>query len=133
MSGRLALYHKALLAWRQELEERQKVALEDKGTPLGEGLRRKLEALVGPEYAVELEVKTDDPRDLVLPAEVERLRFLGFRSPEGAINVVLLMPCPRCGHQMPSAPLSRLADLGRELLQFDMHGKLSDHQCGSDD
>jgi hypothetical protein len=123
------LYYRALLAWRHELEEQRRKALEDKETPLSDGLRRKLTTIFGPEHVVSVEVRHDDSHDLVRGAEVEGLRFLGFRSPEGTINVVLLMPCPHCGHQMPSAPLTRLADLGRELVQFDMHGTLSNHQC----
>jgi hypothetical protein len=53
----------------------------------------KLSAVIGLEYAIEVEIKTDDSRDLVLTAEVESLRSLDFRSPEGAIIVVLLLPC----------------------------------------
>ena len=129
MSDRLPLYHKALLAWRHELEKQHRATLEDKETPLREGLRRKLAEITGYEYIIEVEDRNDDPYDAVLGAKVENLNFLAFRSPEGAINVVLLMPCPHCGHQMPSDPLTRLADLGRELLQFDMRGTLSNHQC----
>lgn len=128
MSRNPSLLHKALRAWRGELERQHKAALADKRTKLRVGLRRKLEEMFGPEHVVELEDK-DDPNDLALGAMIENMRFLAFRSPEGIINVVLLMPCPRCGHQMPSSPLTRLADLGRELLQFDMSGILSGHQC----
>jgi hypothetical protein len=129
MSHRLPLYHKALLAWRHELEKQYRAILEDKETPLRERLRRKLAEITGYEYIIEVEDRNDDPYDAVLGAKVENLNFLAFRSPEGVINVVLLMPCPHCDHQMPSDPLTRLADLGRELLQFDMHGTLSNHQC----
>jgi hypothetical protein len=129
MSDRPPLYYRALLAWQYELEEQRRKALEDKETPLSDGLRRKLIGMFGPEHVVSVEVRHDDPYDLVRGAEVEGLRFLGFRSPDGIINVVLVMPCPHCGYQMPSAPLNQLADLGRELLQFDRYGKLNNHEC----
>jgi len=129
MSNRLPLYHKALLAWRHELEKQHRAILEDKETPLREGLRRKLVGIIGYEYIIEIEDRNDDPYDAILGVKVENLHFLAFRSTEGAINVVLLMPCPHCGHQMPGDPLTHLADLGRELLQFDMSGRLSSHQC----
>jgi hypothetical protein len=132
MSSNASLFHKALIAWRGELEKQHEAALADKRTKLRDGLRRKLEERFGTEHFIELEDE-DDPNDLVLRAVIENLRFLAFRSPEGAINVVLLMPCPRCGHQMPSNPLTRLADLGRELLQFDMSGTLSHHECQTGD
>lgn len=128
MSRNPSLLHKALLAWRGELERQHEAALADKRVKLRDGLRRKLEEMFGPHHVIELEDE-DDPSDSVLGAVIENLRFLAFRSPEGAINVVLLMPCPRCGHQMPSGPLTRLADLGRELLQFDMSGILGSHEC----
>ena len=133
MSRNSSLFHKALLAWRGELEKQHEAALADKRTNLRDGLRRKLEEMFGTEHFIELEDE-DDPNDLVLRAMIENLRFLGFRSPEGIINVVLLMPCPRCAHQMPSSPLTRLADLGRELTQFGMTGIIGEHQCmGQDD
>jgi hypothetical protein len=110
MSRNPSLFHKALLAWRDELERQHEAALTDKRTKLRDGMRRKLEKMFGTEHLIELE--DDDRNDLVLRAVIENLLFLAFRSPEGAINVVLLMPCPRCGHQMPSSPLTRLANNG---------------------
>lgn len=129
MSDNHTLHHKALLAWRRELERQSRKALEDKATPLHEGLRRKLVEMFGTEYAVEVEVRDDDPYDLVLSAEVDGLRFIGFRSPDGSINVVLLKKCSRCEHEMPSNPLTNLSDLGRELTQFGMTGSVGEHRC----
>lgn len=66
MSDRLPLYHKALLAWRHELEKQYKAILEDKEMPLREGLRRKLVGIIGYEYTIEVEDRNDDPYDAVL-------------------------------------------------------------------
>jgi hypothetical protein len=132
MSSNPSLFHKALIAWRVELEKQHETTLADKRTKLHDGLRRKLEEMFGTEHFIELEDE-DDPDDLVLRAVIENLRFLAFRSPEGGINVVLLMPCPRCNHQMPSRPLIWLADLGRELTQFGMTGIVGEHQCTDKD
>jgi hypothetical protein len=128
MSRKLSLYHKALIEWKGELKKQQQAILEDKRTKLRDGLHRKLSEIVGPEHVVELEDE-DDPDDLVLEAMVENLNFLGFRGPTGEINVILVLPCPNCGHRMTSNPLTQLADLGRELLQLEMTGKLSNHEC----
>jgi hypothetical protein len=128
MSRKLSLYHKALIEWKGELEKKQQAILEDKRTKLWEGLHQKLTEIVGPEYVIELEYKADDADDL-LEAIVENLNFLGFRGPAGEINIILLLPCPNCGHRMTSNPLTRLADLGRELLQLEMTGALSNHRC----
>jgi hypothetical protein len=132
MNRNPSLFHKALIAWRDELGRQHEAALVDKQTGLRYGLRRKLEEMFGTEHFIELEDE-DDPSDLVLRAVIENLRFLAFRSPEGTINVVLLMPCPRCSHQMPSRPLTRLGDLGRELTQFGMTGIIGEHQCTDED
>lgn len=132
MSRNPSLFHKALLAWQDELERQHETALVDKRTKLRDGMRRKLQEMFGPEHFIELE--EDDRNDLVLRAVIENLLFLAFRSSEGVINIVLLMPCPRCGHQMPSSPLTQLADLGRELTRFGMTGIIGEHQCtGRDD
>ena len=128
MSRKLSLYHKALLAWKDELKQQQKAILEDKQTKLRDGLHRKLIEMVGPGHAIELEDE-DDSEDLVLEAMVENLKFLGFRCPTGEINVILVLPCPNCKHRMTSYPLTRLADIGRELLQLEMTGRLSNHDC----
>lgn len=87
--------------------------------------------MFGAEHAVE--VWDSDPHDLVLWAEIEGLRFLGFRGPDDSINVVLLVKCSRCGHEMSSDTLTSLTDLGRELTQFDMTGALSNHECSAAD
>lgn len=129
MGGNLPLHQKALLAWHDELERQHRAALEDRLTRLRDGTRRKMAEMFGPEYVVRVESRDDDPYDAVLEAEVESLRFVAFRGRGGGINISLLMKCPRCGHQMPSDPLTRLADLGRELLQFETSGSLSGHQC----
>lgn len=129
MSDNNSLLHKALLAWRRELERQCRNAFKDKATPLREGLRRKLVEMFGTEYTVEVEVRDDDPYDLVLSAQVDGLRFIGFRSPDGSINVVLLKKCSHCEHEMPTNPLTSLADLGRELTQFGMTGSVGEHRC----
>jgi hypothetical protein len=129
MSDNSPLHYKALLAWREEMERRRREALADKETPLGEGLRRRLTAMFGAEHPVEVEVWEGDPYDLVLWAEVEGLRFLGFRGPDDRINVVLVAKCSRCGREISGDPLTRLADLGRELTQFGMSGIIGEHHC----
>lgn len=128
MSHKLSLYHKALMAWKGELEQQQQARLEDKRTKLRDGLPRKLTEIIGPEYVIELEDE-DDPDDIVLEAMVENLNFLGFRGPAGEINIILVMECPNCGQRMASNALTRLADLGQELSQLAMSGWLSTHQC----
>lgn len=125
----MPLYQKALLAWHDELERQYQAALEDRLTRLRDGTRRKMAEMFGPEYAVRVEARDDDPYDAVLEAEVENLRFIAFRGRGGGINISLLMPCPRCGHQMPSGPLTRLADLGRELTNLAAGSALSSHEC----
>jgi hypothetical protein len=129
MSSSSPLHYKALLAWRQELERQRKEALADKETPLREALRQRLTGMFGVEHLVELEGRDGDPHDMVLGAKVEGLRFIGFRNRDGDINVVLLEKCSRCGHEMPSNPLTRLADLGRELTRLGMSGVVGEHQC----
>jgi hypothetical protein len=117
MSRKLTLYHKALLAWKGELEKQQQARLEDKLTTLRAGLHRKLEEMIGPEYVIKLEAE-DDPDDMVLEAMVENFNFLGFRGPAGEINIILVMECPGCGRRMTSNPLTRLADLGRNYRSW---------------
>ena len=102
--------------------------LKDKQTKLRGGVRQKLLEMFGDGHEIQFESE-DEEEDQVLWAEVEGLRFLGYRCEEGSINVVLLAPCLRCGHQMPGKPLARLADLGEGILQFEMTGLLDDHQC----
>jgi hypothetical protein len=128
MSHKLSLYHKALIAWKGELEKQQQARLEDKRTKLRDGLPRKLTELIGPEYVIELEDE-DDPDDIILEAMVENFNFLGFRGPAGEINIILVMECPGCGQRMASNALTRLADLGQEISQVAMSGWLSNHQC----
>jgi hypothetical protein len=132
MSSNLPLYYKALLAWHDELEKQYIATLEDRLTKLRDGTRQKIAEMFGPEYVVQVENRDDDPYDSVLEVEVENLRFIAFRSRGGGINISLLMECPRCGHQMPSNPLTHLADLGRELLRFETSGSLSDHECSEE-
>lgn len=128
MSRNLSLYHKALIEWKGELEKKQQAILADKRTKLRDGLLRKLTEIAGTEYVIELEDE-DDPDDLVLEAMVENLNFLSFRGSAGEINVILVLPCPNCEHRMTSNPLTRLADLGKELLELEMSGRLSNHEC----
>jgi hypothetical protein len=128
MSHKQPLYQKALLAWRGELEKQRASILKDKQTKLRDAMHQKLAEICGVEYDIEMEgLHAKD--ELVLGAVIENLNFLAFRSPAGDINIVLLIPCPRCRHQMTSDPLTSLVDLGRELLQFEMKGTLSDHEC----
>ena len=132
MSHNQSLYHKALIEWKGELEKKQQAILEDKRTKLRDGLHQKLTKMVGPEHFIELEGE-DDSDDLVLEAMVENLNFLGFRGSAGEINVILVLPCPNCGQRMTSNPLTRLADLGKELLELEMTGRLSNHKCSTED
>lgn len=128
MTRKQSLYQTALLAWRRELVKRHESMLKDQQTKLRDALRQKLTEMFSTDYSIEVE----DPHaqeELVLGAVIENLNFLGIRGSDGGINVVLLIPCSRCGHQMPSTYLTRLADLGRELLQFEMNGTLRDHEC----
>ncbi len=129
MSRKQSLYHKALIAWKGELERKRQAILEDKKTKLRDGLRRKLEEIVGPEYAVEIKDTQADSSDLVLEAVAGYLDFIGFRGPAGEINVILTVLCLRCGFNMTSNFLTSLVDLGRELLQLEMTGSLSNHEC----
>lgn len=132
MSDRSSLYYKALLAWQRELEERRAEALVDKETPLPDGLRQRLTGMFGAEHAVEVEDRQDDPHDMVLGAEVEGLRFIGFRSREGRINLVLLEKCRRCRREMSSGPPHQFgrsrkgtveARNGRDIEYSRMHGR----------
>jgi hypothetical protein len=129
MSRKQSLYRKALIKWKGELEKKQKATLEDKRTKLRDGLHQKLAEIVGPEYVVKIKDAADDSEDLMLEAVVDYLDFIGFRGPAGEINVILVVLCPRCGHNMPSNPLTVLTDLGRELLRLEMTGNLGDHEC----
>jgi hypothetical protein len=133
MSRNQSLYHKALIEWKGELEKKQKAILEDKGTNLRDGLHRKLIEIVGPEYAIEIKEAEDDSENLMLDAVVDYLDFIGFRGPAGEINVILVVLCLGCRHKMTSNLLTRLADLGQELLQLEMTGRLSNHECSSSD
>ena len=129
MSRQITLYHKALLAWRGELAKLKQGALEDKKTKLRDALYQRLREMVGPEYVIDLEDE-DDPDDLVLEAMVDDdLNFLSFRNSEGEIKIILVMPCPNCRYRMVSDPITGLADVGRELLQLEMIGRLGNHQC----
>jgi len=128
MTRKQSLYQKALLAWRRELVTRHESMLKDQQTKLRDALRQKLTGMFGTDYSIEVE-EPHPQEELVLGAVIENLNFLGIRGPDGGINVVLLIQCSCCGHQMPSTSLTRLADLGRELLQFEMNGTLWDHEC----
>ena len=128
MSGRQSLYEKALLAWRRELVARHDSTLKDKGTKMRYALRQKLVDMFGSEYPIEME-DAHAKEKMVLGAVIENLNFLAFRRSAGDIHIVLMMPCSRCGYQMPSESLTCLADLGRELLKFEMSGTLRDHEC----
>lgn len=129
MSRNQSLYHKALIEWKGELEKKQQAILEDKRTKLRDGFHRKLTEIVGPEYAIEIKDAEDGSEDLMLDATVDHLEFIGFRGPAGDINIIFVVLCPRCGHKMTSSPLTRLADLGKDLLQLEMTGRLSNHEC----
>jgi hypothetical protein len=131
MSSNLPLCHKALLAWQDELEKRYKATLEDKQSRLRDRFLKKLTEMFGPAHIIRLDDE-DDPNDLILGAVIEELRFLAFRTSLGDIKVVFLMPCSRCGHQMPSGPLTSLADLGKELTTLSMSGTLSNHECSAE-
>jgi hypothetical protein len=128
MSHERSLYTEALLAWRRELEKLRDEALRYKRLNLKEGLRLKLTEMFGTDYEI-FEEGDGDPDDPVRGAVVDNLPFLAIRQRDGNINMHLLVPCFSCGYQMPSEPLSSISDLGRELLQFEMKGRLGDHEC----
>lgn len=128
MSGKQPLYQKALLAWRQELKARHDSMLKGKGMKLRNALQQKLAEMFGSDYLIELEGAHAE-EEIVLGAVIENLNFLAFRHSSGDIDIVLLVLCPRCGHQMASDPLTRLFDLGRELLQLEMNGMIGEHEC----
>lgn len=136
MSYQLSLYVRALRAWRSVLVKQHTSALRDKETTLRDGLRRKLAEMFGDDYHVEMEGPHDND-ELVTGAVIEHLSFVALRAPSGEIAVYLLMPCPRCRHQMMSDTLTNLADLGRALMYFEAKGTLGDDACpcagGGDD
>jgi hypothetical protein len=128
MTRNKSLYQTALLAWRRELVARHESTLKDKGTKMRDALRQKLVDMFGSDYQIELE-GTHTKEEMILGAVIENLNFLAFRRAAGNIHVVLMIPCSHCGYQMPSDSLTCLADLGRELLQFEMKGTLGEHEC----
>lgn len=128
MNHERSLYTAALLAWRCELEKLREEALRYKRLNLREGLRLKLTEMFGTDYEI-FEESGGDPDDPVRGAVIDNLSFLAIRQRDGNINVHLLVPCFSCGYQMPSEPLSGISDLGRELLQLEMKGRLGDHKC----
>lgn len=128
MTHKQSLYQQALLAWRRELVTRHESVLKDRQTKMRNALRQKLTEMFGTDYSIEME-EPHAQEELILGAVIENLNFLGIRGSDEGINVVLLIPCSRCGHQMPSTYLTCLAGLGRELLQFEMNGTLRDHKC----
>jgi hypothetical protein len=128
MSDRKPLYQKALLAWRRELVARHETTLKDKGMKMRDALRQKLVDMFGSDYQIELE-GTHVKEEIILGAVIENLNFLALRRAAGDIHIVLMIPCSHCGYQMPSNSLTCLADLGRELLQFEMKGTLGEHEC----
>lgn len=129
MSRNQSLYHKALIEWKGELEKKQQAILEDKRMKLRDGFHQKLVEIVGPEYTIEIKDAEDGSEDLLLEASAGYLDFIAFRCPAGEINIILVVLCPNCDHKMPSNPLINLADLGRNLLQLEMTGRLSNHEC----
>lgn len=131
MNPKQSLYEKALLAWRQELKAQLDSILKDKQTNLHDRMQHKIEEMFGLDYPIEIETASaqDNP---VLGAVVDGLNLLAVKGPSGAIIIVLLVPCLRCGYQMASKPLTRLADLGRELLEFEMKGTIGEHECSAD-
>ncbi len=128
MSQKQPLSQKALLAWRQELASRRDSMIKDKQFNLRYRMFQKLQEMFGSDYPMEMEgLHAQD--DLVLGAVVDGLNFLAFRDSHGYINIVLLVLCPQCKHQIMSDPLTHLAELGRELLQLQMKGTIDDHEC----
>jgi hypothetical protein len=128
MTHNQSLYQKALLAWRQELVAQHDSTLKDKRMKMRDALRQKLEEMFGSDYPIELEDEHTQ-EEIILGAVIENLNFLALRRAAGDIHIVLMIPCPHCGYQMPSDSLTCLADLGRELLQFEMKGTLGKHEC----
>lgn len=128
MSYQQSLYVRALRAWRSELAERQASALRDEQSPLRDVLRRKLAEMFGDDYEVEMEGPSDR-EESVMFAVVENLNFLAVRQVSGAVNISLMMYCPRCRGEMMSDPLTGLADLGRALMYYEAKGTLGGEAC----
>jgi hypothetical protein len=124
------LREKALFAYRRVLVEKREEYQLYKPLRIQEALRLKLENLFGTEHVIEIE---EEAGEFVLGAVIEEFSFLGIKKPEGGINVVWVEPCPHCGHQMPSKPLTSVTELGQELVLFGMTGKINDHACSEQD
>jgi hypothetical protein len=120
------LRNKALIAYQHVLIEKREEYRRYQQLPLRVALRQKLERLFGTEHVIEVEEEIGKP---VLGAVIEEFHFLGFRSEESDIIVVWIEPCPRCGHQMASSPLTSLIDLGQEIVLLSMTGRMRDHEC----
>jgi hypothetical protein len=128
MNYQLSLYVRAVQVWRSARAGRQASALRDEQSPLRDVLRRKLADMFGDDYHVEM----DDPggrEESVMFAVIENLNFVAVRQVSGAVNISLMMYCPRCRGEMMSDPLTGLADLGRELLNFEVMGTLGGDRC----
>jgi|SRR5215213_10031274 len=120
------LRERALDAYRAVRAEKLQEARLYGQLTLQDALQLKLWKLFGGEYIIDVEESMDDQ---VLGAEIEGLNFLGIRRSDSDIQLLLVESCPHCSYKMTSQPITSLAALGRELLQFEMMGMLSNHEC----
>lgn len=120
------LREKAQHAYRQVLAEKFQEARLYEQLALRDALQLKVWKLFGGECLIDFEENEDEH---VLGAVIEELNFLGIRSSNGGLQLVLVESCACCGYKMTSRPITSLVALGRELLQLKMSGTLSNHEC----
>jgi hypothetical protein len=117
----LTLREKATLAWRHERPMREAARLERRAKQLA-AVREKLRVIFGTEYEIKVGI---DAEEKVI-ATVEDLRFTAITYSYELINLSLVERCPRCGEDLPIAPISNLADVGEALEAFESGLR---HEC----
>lgn len=107
---------------RERFEERERY----RGMALRDALRLKLERVLGVGYDIAIGAGGSERERF---AEIDGLRFLGVRLPDGDVGVVWVARCPRCGEEKGGRFLEALTDLGEEIAQFRLTGRVGGHQC----
>ncbi|HYX72218.1 MAG TPA: hypothetical protein VE732_05565 [Nitrososphaera sp.] len=120
------LRERALHAYRQVLAEKLREDRLYRQLALREALQLKVWELFGGEYLIDVEENVDEH---VLGAVVEGLNFFCIRAGDADVQLILIESCNRCGYKMTSQPITSIVALGRELLQLEVSGKLSNHKC----
>lgn len=123
-----SIRERALHAYREVLAEKCREDRLYRQLTLRDALQLNIWKLFGGEYLIDVEENVDEQ---VLMAVVEGLNFIGIRNSEADIQLVLVETCLRCGYKMTSQPLTSLVALGRELLQIEITGMLSNHECAA--